>query len=173
MKIGFRKDEPLDKIIMRKLQEESEAGFTFWGYGGTLCHPIKVIRPFAASCEAKGLSVTVLMSRTESRLLGQPGCRKEYSTDRKDWQPLPRGIRTGSPYALVMRNFRACEARLDLSLYAVGYGPSEHRRLTEYLGFRVDKAPGLLSRPAVKLAPKLVPVSYRADLVEPYAVVLR
>jgi hypothetical protein len=174
MKVGFRSGEDLEGIIVRKMQEQSEAGFAFWGYGGSLFHPTKVIRPFANQCQAKGLSIPVLMFPTKSKFLhGQRAFAKEYSIDNVTWRPLPKGIRTGSPYALVVRNLRSSKARIDLSLYVVGYGPSEHRRLTEYLGFRVDKAVGLLSRPAGKLASKVVSIPYRADLVQPYAVFLR
>ena len=173
MKIGSRSGETLDAIIARKLKEEKTAGFTFWGYGGTICHPLTVIRPFAFRCASVGLAVRVLMSSTKSEFLGRPAFATEYTTDRVNWQHLPRGIRTGSPYALVMRNLTPCKAQLDLSHYLVGYGPQENRRLTEYLRFRVDKAVALWARPPAKLTPQLVPVSYCAELVDPYAVVLR
>lgn len=176
MKVGFRAGEDLDGIIVRKMQEQANAGLIFWGYGGTLCYPTTVIQPFASECQAKGLSVAVLMFPTKSKFLRKKRAfKKEYSIDKVNWKFLPKGIRTGSPHALVMRNLRPCKARVDLSLYVVGYGPSKNRRLTKYLRFRADKAVGLLSRPGrdAKLASKVVPIPYRADLVKPYAVFLR
>jgi hypothetical protein len=47
MKIGGHGDETLHQILERKRKEYNDTGISFWGYGGTACHPLKQVRPFA------------------------------------------------------------------------------------------------------------------------------
>jgi hypothetical protein len=88
------------------------------------------------------------------------------------WQPVPLGIVTTGGYALVMRGLRpAGDDWLDLAAYDVGIGPRQGTPLVDYLRGRVDKACATLG--STPRAPQPVPLVARAELVPPYAVVLR
>ncbi len=40
MKVGVHLGEPWETIVERKLAEERVADVAYWGYGGSVCHPI-------------------------------------------------------------------------------------------------------------------------------------
>lgn len=172
MKAGFHGKEPLQAILERKAKEEAAAGVIFWGYGGTLCHPTKQIRPFTERCKADGLPVSVIMAATTSKFTGEPQTAKEFSEDGLTWQPLPREVKVvASRYALVMRDFKLCQMELDLNSYVVAIGPSEGRILSEYIRGRVDKGCAIYKTPIHPSNPVLV--AFTAVLVSPYAVFVR
>ena len=54
MKVGTHANEPLDQILDRKLKEIDEAGVAFWGYGGSTCHPVTTVQPFARTFAEEG-----------------------------------------------------------------------------------------------------------------------
>ncbi len=71
-----------------------------------------------------------------------------------------------------MRGLASCEEELDLNAYVVGYGPSEGTRLGAYIRNHMDKGTGVVaSAPTDK--PSVVPLTFTARLVEPYAVLVR
>lgn len=170
MKVGVHAGESWEAIVDRKRAEEAAAGATFWGYGGTVCHPLTQVQPFARSAAEP---VSVLMIRTSSDFLGEPRPASAISVDGIVWEPVPHGVRiTGSRYALALRGLRWCDDELDLGPYEVAVGSMAGTPLREYLRSRVDKAcarlaPGF-SHPAWQVALVL-----RAELVAPFAVLLR
>jgi hypothetical protein len=56
MKVGVHMGEPWEAIIDRKLAEEQAAGVAYWGYGGSVCHPITQVQPFAMHGGRVGLA---------------------------------------------------------------------------------------------------------------------
>ena len=174
MKVGFHGHEALEAIVRRKRAEESLLGRTYWGYGGTLCHPGRSVQPFARQAAEAGRAVTVLFASTPSPFYGDPSAATEYSTDGAAWEPVPAGARiTASRYALVLRNLRECDETLDLGGYLVANGPSAGRRLSDYLRYRADKAVAV-ANPEGSLEPgPSLKIALTAELAEPYAIYLR
>ena len=172
MKAGFHANETLPTILERKANEQATAGAIFWGYGGTLCHPTRQIRPFAERCTTLGLSVSVVMSTTPSKFNAEPKIATAFSRDGVLWQPLPPGVTVkASRYALVMRDLRPCRTELDLNSYVVAIGPNEGKSFGKYIRGRVDKGCAIYRPP---LSPKKsILVAIIADLVSPYAVFVR
>lgn len=85
---------------------------------------------------------------------------------------MPAGVLvTGSKFALVLRNLRRTEERLDLGAYEVGVGKKAGTPLARYLRDHVDKACARLAAVAGPAA--IAAVVLRAELVHPYAVFLR
>lgn len=167
MKVGLHNGERWDHIVDRKLNEERVSGVAYWGYGGSVCHPLAQIQPLAA----QGLPVTVLMIRTDSDFIGNPTYASQVSRDGKSWEPTPKGVETSGRYALMMRSFQKVDFCLDLGAYEVAIGPKKGTPLTDHLRFRVDKACArLTSAPQGSDRRQVV---LRAELVSPYAVVLR
>jgi hypothetical protein len=174
MKIGFHTQESLAEIMDRKIKEQDRTGVAFWGYGGTLCHPIKAVQPFAEQCERRKLRVSVVMPITSSRFSGESTEAREYSVDGVNWQLLPIGIHViASRYALVMTNLRRCDAEIDLMSYSIAIGPKRGRPLGAYVRYRVDKALAIRNASVSGGQQLRVRLSYIADLVAPYAVLLR
>jgi hypothetical protein len=158
--------EPWTSIPGRKLREQARVGFTYWGYGGSACHPTRQVQPLAAEGP-----VSVLMLPTESYHGGSWVPADAYSSDGRSWQPIPEGIRTAGKHALVLRDLRHTDEVLDLGRYEIALGPNARRSLSEYLRHRVDKACARLAMEAGE--PDRRCVVMRAELVEPYAVHLR
>jgi len=174
MKIGPQGDETLDDIINRKNREEDLLGYSYWGYGGTLCHPLRVVQPFAQGAQRNNKVVKVLFVITGSPFDGRhiPEA-KECSSNKLIWNTIPSGTRiTVSKYALVIRNLHKCSFDLPLAEYKVAIGPSAGRSLSDYFHFRVDKAVAHRINNFKGNSVK-VPVAFMADLVEPYAVFLQ
>ncbi len=167
MKVGVHLGEPWEAIVERKRAEDRVAGIAYWGYGGSVCHPITQVQPFAE----QGSPVEVLMIRTSSDFLGTSTPAVAASTDGRSWEPIPAGVTTSGRYALVLRSLRATTDELDLGAYEVAIGPKEGTPVTSYLRGRVDKACARLV--SVPRAPDRVPIVLRADLVAPYAVLLK
>lgn len=66
MKIGRHADETLDSILARKREEFRRTGRTFWGYGGSTCHPLTQVRPFVRTITEQGGRVNLLMEQMNS-----------------------------------------------------------------------------------------------------------
>jgi hypothetical protein len=157
MKVGFHAGEEWNEIIARKQGEISSTGVTFWGYGGSACHPLRQVQPFAHQCEG---DVLVTMLWTGSRPLSPSRTADEISVDGEHWQPLPPAVRiTGSKWALV------------LGAYEIGVGPSGGKPASAYLRGQSDKA--CVRRSAVRTKPDPRAVVARGQLAEPWAVFLR
>lgn len=167
MKVGLHLSEPWESIVERKLAEERVAGVAYWGYGGAACHPMTQVQPFARS----GRPVAVLMIRTASDFHGTVPPAVSESVDGTIWRPVPTGVVTTGRYALTIHALRRTDEELDLGAYEVGIGPTAGRPLIDYLRARVDKACARLA--AAPRERRLVPLALRAELVAPYAVLLR
>jgi len=167
MKVGVHLGEPWQAIVERKLAEERAAGVAYWGYGGSVCHPLTQVQPFAEH----GSSVSVLMIRTRSDFLGNSTPAVASSVDGRSWEPIPAGVTTSGRYALVLRSLREVAENLDLGAYEVAIGPKEGTPLASYLRGRVDKACARLA--SIPRSPDRLAVVLRAELVAPYAVVLK
>ena len=97
VKAGPFASESLESILERKQREIAQAGKTFWGYGGTLLHPINQVQPFAkAQVQRKG-ELRVFMAITASVTDTQIRPATEFSVDRRTWN---RSLRV---YALPRR----------------------------------------------------------------------
>lgn len=174
MKIGYHTNEEIDEIVKRKLKEERDVGYFFWGYGGSFCHPLNQIKPFIEKCLAIGIKPKLLMSFTPSKYISTPNFAKEYSTDKKDWRPLPEKVSIkGSKYAIVCKNLKKVNVEIDLNSYMVGVGNKKGTPLGEYIRYRVDKACAFLNDSKKKLPEKTVKIVYVADIINPWAVFVR
>jgi hypothetical protein len=173
MKVGFHVNEGLEEIILRKQMEERECGVFYWGYGGTLCHPLKQVIPFARQSSAESLTLWLLMSITSSRFESSSTEAREFSADGDSWYTLPPHAKiTGSRYALVCKDLEPVNLSVDLSQYSVAIGPSRDRPVSKYLRSRVDKACAFWE-PNPETPEKCLTVSFRARLVPPFAVFVR
>jgi hypothetical protein len=115
--------------------------------------------------------VEVVMIRTRSDFIGPWVPAREESMDGIDWSPTRAGIVTTGRYALVLRSLQTTTDVIDLGRYEVGIGPLAGMALPEYLRARADKACARLA-----VSPASVdfrPIGMLADLVPPYAVLLR
>jgi hypothetical protein len=156
-------------IVEWKIADLRAAGFTLWGYGGSVCHPIRQVQPFA---EAAGNDVAVAMLPTTSDPGNASTEATEMSVDGQDWEPLPAGIRvTGSKWALVLGDLEPCEDTIDLARYEVAVGDKAGTPASAYLRHRVDK--GCFRRTAIAAPADPRPVTLRGTLVKPWAVFLR
>ena len=140
MKVGLHAQEDIEDIVKRKQREFEQAGSIFWGYGGTTCHPLTMVQPFAREIEETGNEVLIVMHKMNSKHSAPPVVAKEYSDDGVNWQPIPEGIEVrGSRCALVLDELRIDDFEIDLSDLEVGIGPSRGRRADRYLIGRADK----------------------------------
>lgn len=175
MKVGNHAKETFEQILERKNRELTDAGRIFWGYGGTACHPLQQVQPFARSIVERGGRPYLLMEEIDSRADPEVVPATEFSSDGVSWSPLPAGVSvTGSRYALVLEKIEPGSFLLDTSDFQVGIGPSRGRVATQYLQGRVDK--GCLTREttrAIQHESAARNVDYVATLKPPYAVLLR
>jgi len=172
MKIGYHANEEIDEIIKRKLKEEKDNGYFFWGYGGNLCHPLNQVKPFIERCTVLNIKPKLLMSLTRSKPKKIDSTfANEYSKDKKNWQPLPENISvTGSKYAFICRNLSKIDTEIDLNSYVVAVGDKKGKHLSEYIGRHVDKACAFLNEVKKDLTKRIVKIIYTADLIEPWSV---
>ena len=176
MKVGRHAGEELDEILARKRLELERAGRIFWGYGGGTMHPIEKVQPFVRSRIEHGGTIKLLMQSILSKHPDTPVVATQFSRDGTTWEEIPEGVEVrGSKYALVIGEIQSGgELEVDFDAYQVGAGPSSGRVASNYIKGRVDK--GLLDpRPVVPGGPDAtrVPIHFAAQLVEPYAVLLR
>lgn len=140
MKVGLHAQEPIEEIVARKQKEFESTGSIFWGYGGSTCHPLTMVQPFARESERSGKEVLIIMQKMDSKHAASPEVAKEYSDDGVNWQPIPKGIEVrGSRYALVLDELRVQEFDVDLGELQVGVGPSRGRPANAYLVGQADK----------------------------------
>jgi len=176
MKVGEHAGEAWEAILERKNKEYQAAGRIFWGYGGTTCHPLRQVQPFARRQAKKQGAIYLLMEPIVSHALPEVLPATEYSADGVNWQPIPQGVNViGSRYALVLDEIRPGDLEIDTDSYAVGIGPSRGKHATDYIQGRVDKA-CLERAPVPRSAGPSGTVrvtKFTAKLLEPYAVLLR
>ncbi len=176
MKVGNHAGESFERILERKSREYQKTGRIFWGYGGTSCHPLTQVQPFARTAVQRFGAVYLLMEPIDSRAEPELLPATEYSADGVIWQPIPNGINvTGSRYALVLDEIMPGELDLSADDFVVGVGPSRGKRAGDYLQGRIDKA--CLTCAEVRAASRADSVhklvKFRAKLLEPYAVMLK
>lgn len=176
MKVGNHARENFESIIQRKMKEYETTGRMFWGYGGMTCHPIHQVQPFARQQIKKQGSLYVMMQYIDSNADPDILPAEQYSVDGIKWDPIPKGTTvTGSRYALIMGEIKPGDLIINPSEYQVGIGKSQGKTASQYLRGRVDKgcfskgpSPGLTRKPE-----KLVQVSFTAEVLQPYAVLVR
>ena len=134
MKYGTHANEPPDTIIKRKINEVNLYGYTFWGYGGTSCHPLNQILPFIKMNFERGEETYLVLSRINTVWNGNSTNASFFSFNNKDWLPIPKehSIR-GSKFAIICRSFEECSYTIDLSSYRVPVGNSQGQLLSNYI----------------------------------------
>lgn len=170
MKVGHHAEESWSEVVARKAQEYRDAGAIFWGYGGTLCHPLRQVQALVAGADD---DIFVAMQATKSHTNPALPDSTGYSTDGMLWHPLPVGVHVrGSRYALVLDRVQEVEEVLDSAHYAVAIGPSAGRSAAGYIRNRVDKGCFVL-RPDAGAASRPWAINFVARLRAPYAVLVR
>jgi len=175
MKVGKHANETFEAILERKRREYERAGMTFWGYGGTACHPLRQVQPFARMQIKKQGKIYLLMEPINSNANPEVAPAKEYSEDGVNWNPIPDGIVvTGSRYALVLDEIMPADLMIPLNDYAVAIGPSQGKPASDYVNGRVDKGCFEINSATPKIdEPRLCKIEYSAQLQDPFAVLLR
>lgn len=174
MKVGTHAQEPLEEIIKRKRKEIEDAGFALWGYGGNTCHPISTVQPFARSFERRGSVIYLCMQPMESSHFAIPLRASEYSSDGLTWKEIPAAINVrGSRYALAIKNLLTDEFDLPLGQTRVAMGASAGRVGSRYISGRVDKACLEVAEDAAPGESSMVHIGLTAELIDPYAVLVR
>lgn len=170
MKVGTHAQEQLSDILARKRQEIASEGFAMWGYGGNTCHPTSMVQPFARSTSRP---IVLCMQPMESKHIAEPLRAEEYSADGIHWQPVPSGINVlGSRYALCIDTLDEVEETLNLGETRVAVGRSKGLSGDDYVRGRVDKA-CLEVVDTLSPGAKTVDIKLVAQIIEPYAVLLR
>ncbi len=176
MKVGNHAGEDFEEILERKNLEFKEAGRIFWGYGGTACHPINQVQPFVKASIKKQGKIYLFMQTINSKADPDIIPATEYSEDGVDWKPIPDGIEViGSRYALVLGEIKPGELEIPQEEYMVGIGPSRGKYAFEYIKGHVDKACLSKAMPPDFKTGKIKnrKIEYQAELLKPYAVLLR
>jgi len=176
MKVGNHASENFGAILERKNREREQAGRIFWGYGGTACHPLIQVQPFARHYVKEQGCIYLLMEPIDSKADPDIDLAREYSDDGVTWQSLPDGISViGSRYALVLGEIDPANIEINLEKYVVGIGHSRGKAASEYIQGRIDK--GCLTAacaPSISVGPPLKKIiKFSAKLLEPFAVLLR
>lgn len=175
MKVGNHAGETWEQILRRKNEEFKKAGKIFWGYGGTACHPINQVQPFAKIYEKENGSIYLLMQEIDSRAEPAILPAKQYSVDGITWEPLPEGISVlGSKYALVLDEITSTDFDINPRDYQIGAGPSTGKNAEDYMKGHIDKACLVKSNetPDSENA-KVKRIKLAAKLIPPYAVLLK
>jgi hypothetical protein len=174
MKVGIHAKESLEDIIARKTKEIEEAGFAFWGYGGSTCHPQTMVQPFAKSYERAGGKIYLYMEEINSSHFAEPVRADEFSIDGITWQKIPAAVRVlGSRYALALKSLQREEFDLSLSNTRVAIGRSMGAVGSNYVRGRVDKACLEIVEPSISEESGTVHIGLVAELTDPYAVYVR
>ncbi|WP_020076391.1 hypothetical protein [Cryocola sp. 340MFSha3.1] len=172
MKVGVHAGETLEDILARKRKEIEDEGLSMWGYGGNSCHPSRV-QDFAEDATAP---IRLVMQEIKSNHFADPRRARQFSEDGGvTWRDVPAGINVlGSKYALCLSTLDDVDFTLDLAATVVPVGPQQGKRGNQYLRGHVDKAClTLLDQEAGSTVNAPVRISLSADLVQPYAVLLR
>lgn len=173
MKFGYHALEVENDIIVRKQNEFLNSGKIFWGYGGTICHPLNQIQPFAKDMISKGKKTFLVMSFTKSKPSMSDQSSIMFSTNGIDWKNIPDGIKvTGSKYAIVCSNLTRCNIKINLNDYTVALGPSKGKIASDYIAFRVDKG-CLIRSQNQSTVNQETNIQLISEIVEPFAVMLK
>lgn len=172
MKAGPHSGNALHDIIKMKVEEQDKFGKFYWGYSGSLCYPYRV-QEFAQKITNSGSLPLLVLSPTKSAY-NVEGIKKvyEYSVDNKTWNKLPFGVYLWNcKFAVTATDLKKVDLYIDLNEYVVATD-NKKRSLGDYIKYRVNKACAIFSGPSF-LQPRLVKVSYIANLVAPFCVFLR
>lgn len=176
MKYGVHAGHSVDSIINRKRADFEAHGRIYWGYGGTICHPLKQIQPFTEQAMQDGEKVYLALSRTNSALYNPQTQSSLYSVNGSEWYNVPKDMEIfGSRYAIICRELVRCSFEINTSAYLIGVGINRGKNLSQYLKGRVDKACAFYkgSEHNDEMQTKTVKIDYIAEIVEPYAVFLK
>jgi hypothetical protein len=178
MKVGNHAGESWEQILERKRREYQRTGQTFWGYGGTTCHPLSIVQPFARLAVKEQGTIMLVMHNFDSKAEPEIVPAKEFSSDGIHWLPIPEDIVvTGSRYALVLDEIRPGDLEVALYDYEVAVGPSAGKAAELYLQGHVDKGCFVRSQqsrgPEAERERLIRKIGFSAELQEPYAVLLR
>jgi hypothetical protein len=177
MKVGTHANESLDEIIERKQAEIDAAGFALWGYGGNTCHPLTMVQPFARAAVDRGNQIHLCMEPMDSNHFAVTERATEFSVDGINWERIDPAINViGSRYALAIKDLKQEEFELPLAQTEVAVGNNKGRRGDRYIRGRVDKACLEVVGPPIgpeEPEGKIVPIGLVAEVVEPYAVIVR
>lgn len=174
MKVGTHANETLESILKRKTKEIEDSGFAMWGYGGSTCHPLSVVRPFAEMFQGQQEPIRLVMEEMNSRHFAEQIAADQYSIDGEEWIDIDTAVHQvlGSRYALFINNLHTESIDLPLSQSKVALGPCEGRRGDVYIRGRVDKA-CFVYDPAETQQLVVKKIGLVADIVEPYGAILR
>lgn len=172
MAYGTHAGEGPDCIISRKKNELIKTGRVFWGYNGTLCHPINQIQPFLQENIENDQQTYLALVQTQTYLEQHNVVNVInnrailYSEDRIDWLPIPSGNNViGSKYAVICSSFEKCNIAVDLSQYRMMYGTYAGKRASDFWGWRKNKACCRYSDVDIDIAtPKIVTISVLAKI---------
>lgn len=171
MKVGYHAGETIESIAARKMAEVDRYGFTYWGYGGSVCHPLTQVQPFCRKIDE--LPWVVFLGTNSDPGLAS-ATMNDVSNDNRNWGSVSPHFVTSSKWGLVIGAMEFKPAEVHLDSYEVAIGPSTGTQLSSYLRGRCDKA--CASRVAAHTDGKQgqpVPVVAMARLVEPLAVFFR
>ena len=175
MKVGNHAGETWEDILTRKRRELEKAGMIFWGYGGSACHPVSQVQPFAKLAIKEQGGIKLVMQPIKSNWDQDIAEATEYSVDGREWKKMPNGIHvTGSSYALVLDSIEETDLDLPFHELEVGIGPSLGKPAEDYLLGRTDK--GCLTRsvrPRIPTEKTVRKAGIVANLKEPFGVLLR
>ena len=167
MKYGYHANEEVDAIIKRKEKEIKDVGYCFWGYGGTLLHPLTQTQPFC-----KNKKVYLLLTSTPSKFENSAKRANYFSIDKIHYEKIPKGINVlGSKHALVFKDLQKVDMEINLCDYEIGIGVSLGKNLGDYFHGRVDKAIAIYKGKSQK--EKKIHIDYIAELISPYAVFIK
>jgi hypothetical protein len=171
MKAGPHSGNSLEEIIKMKLKEQCEFNKFYWGYSGSLCHPHKV-QEFCQQSIKNGITPLLVLSQTKSAYnIGEIKKVYEYSIDNEKWEKLPFGVYLWNcRFAITASNLQKVNQHIDLNEYVVATEKGK-RLLGEYLRYRINKACAFLE--GASSQPRLVKVSYIAEVVFPFCIYLR
>lgn len=171
MKCGTHASEKIEDIFKRKKEEELKSGYIYWGYGGTLCHPLNQAQPFCND----NRKVYLLLTPTNSELNNEPKRAYYFSTNNKIWKNIDPNINVyGSKYALVIKNLQKCDFEIDLNDYEIAIGNSKEKNLADYLNGRVDKACATKRKSNnLSTKSKKVKIVMIAELMNPYSIFVK
>ena len=165
MKYGTHANESPSRIIKNKINEVDLYGHTFWGYGGTSCHPLNQVQPFIKMNFERGEKTFLLLSRIKTVWNGSSTNASFYSYNKMDWLPLPKEhIIKGSKFAIMCSSFEECNFTIDLSSYHVPIGNAKGRLLSNYIFGMNTKGCGTFALSDRVETEKLVQISAIAEI---------
>lgn len=175
MKVGTHAGKTIEQIVERKQAEIARYGSTYWGYGGSNCHPLSIVQPFADELRRDG-AIRLMMEETHATHFAVDRVATQFSLDGVNWHDIPDGIKVrGSRYALVIDKLTWSQEMLPLQQTEVAVGPSSGRRGDHYVTGLVDKACLKVIEPRVDDPTEgdVRSISLVASVRAPFAVFLR